>query len=44
MDHKTVGLVGVISALTPVATAITGQQNLIHSVHVTILNEPFPAN
>jgi Flp pilus assembly protein TadG len=30
--------------LTPVATAITGQQNLIHSVHVTVLNEPFPTN
>ena len=30
--------------LTPVAAAITGQLNLIHSVHVTVLNEPFPAN
>jgi Flp pilus assembly protein TadG len=30
--------------LTPVATAITGQQSLIHSVHVTVLNEPFPTN
>ena len=30
--------------LTPVAAAITGQQNLIHSVQVTVLNEPFPAN
>lgn len=30
--------------LTPMAAAITGQQNLIHSVQVTVLNEPFPAN
>jgi Flp pilus assembly protein TadG len=30
--------------LTPMAAAITGQQNLIHSVNVTVLNEPFPAN
>ncbi|HME26296.1 MAG TPA: hypothetical protein VKI44_34055 [Acetobacteraceae bacterium] len=30
--------------LTPMAVAIIGQQNLIHSVQVTVLNEPFPAN
>ena len=30
--------------LTPIAAAITGRQNLIHSVQVTVLNEPFPAN
>ena len=30
--------------LTPIAAAITGQQNLIHSVQVTVLNEPFSAN
>jgi Flp pilus assembly protein TadG len=30
--------------LTPMAAAITGQQNKIHSVHVTVLNEPFPTN
>jgi hypothetical protein len=30
--------------LTPIAVAITGQQNLIHSVQVTVLNEPFPSN
>jgi len=30
--------------LTPMAAAITGQQNLIHSVQVTVLNEPFSAN
>ena len=30
--------------LTPIAVAITGQQQLIHSVQVTVLNEPFPSN
>jgi Flp pilus assembly protein TadG len=30
--------------LTPVAVAITGQQQMIHSVRVTVLNEPFPSN
>jgi len=30
--------------LTPIAAAITGQQHMIHSVQVTVLNEPFPAN
>ena len=27
----------------PVAMAITGSQNLVHSVTVTVLNEPFPS-
>ena len=30
--------------LTPIATAITGNQRMIHSVQVTVLNQPFPAN
>ena len=30
--------------LTPLVAAITGHQNMIHSVHVTVLNEPFPTN
>jgi Flp pilus assembly protein TadG len=30
--------------LTPIATAITGQTQLIHHVHVVVLNEPFPSN
>ncbi len=30
--------------LTPIATAITGNQEMIHSVQVTVLNEPFPTN
>lgn len=30
--------------LTPIAVAITGQQQMVHSVQVTVLNEPFPAN
>jgi Flp pilus assembly protein TadG len=30
--------------LTPIATAITGQLQMIHSVHVTVLNEPFPSD
>jgi Flp pilus assembly protein TadG len=30
--------------LTPIAAAITGRQQLIHSVQVTVLNEPFPSN
>jgi Flp pilus assembly protein TadG len=30
--------------LTPIATAITGNQQMIHSVQVTVLNEPFPTN
>ncbi len=30
--------------LTPIAGAITGQRQLIHSVQVTVLNEPFPTN
>lgn len=28
--------------LTPIAVAITGQQQAIHTVQVTVLNEPFP--
>jgi len=30
--------------LTPIAVAITGQQQFVHSVQVTVLNEPFPTN
>ena len=30
--------------LTPIAVAITGNQQMIHSVQVTVLNEPFPSN
>jgi Flp pilus assembly protein TadG len=30
--------------LTPMAVTITGQQQLIHTVHVTVINEPFPSN
>jgi Flp pilus assembly protein TadG len=30
--------------LTPIAAAITGQQNMIHTAQVTVLNEPFPSN
>jgi Flp pilus assembly protein TadG len=30
--------------LTPIAAAITGQAQLVHSAKVTVLNEPFPAN
>ncbi|HET7883339.1 MAG TPA: TadE/TadG family type IV pilus assembly protein [Acetobacteraceae bacterium] len=30
--------------LTPIAVAITGQQQAIHSLQVTVLNEPFPTN
>jgi Flp pilus assembly protein TadG len=30
--------------LTPIAPAITGQQQLIHSVQVVVQNEPFPSN
>ena len=30
--------------LTPIAAAITGQQQMVHSVQVTVLNEPFPTN
>jgi Flp pilus assembly protein TadG len=29
--------------LTPVAAAITGKSQLVHSVTVTVINEPFPA-
>jgi Flp pilus assembly protein TadG len=30
--------------LTPIAAAITGQAQLIHTVHVTVQNEPFPTD
>jgi len=30
--------------LTPIAAAITGQSQMIHSIQVTVLNEPFPSN
>ena len=30
--------------LTPIAAAITGSPQLVHSAQVTVLNEPFPAN
>jgi TadE-like protein len=30
--------------LTPIAAVIAGQQQLVHSAKVTVLNEPFPAN
>jgi len=30
--------------LTPMAIAITGRQQFVHSVQVTVLNEPFPTN
>jgi Flp pilus assembly protein TadG len=30
--------------LTPIAAAIAGQSALIHTVQVTVLNEPFPSN
>jgi hypothetical protein len=30
--------------LTPMAMAITGAQQLVHSVTVTVLNEPFPSS
>ncbi len=30
--------------LTPIAAAITGQQQMIHHVQVTVLNEPFPTD
>jgi Flp pilus assembly protein TadG len=30
--------------LTPIAAAITGQPQMIHSVQVIVLNEPFPTN
>jgi Flp pilus assembly protein TadG len=30
--------------LTPFAVAITGQQQFIHTVRVTVLNEPFPSD
>jgi Flp pilus assembly protein TadG len=30
--------------LTPIAAAITGNPQMIHSVQVIILNEPFPSN
>lgn len=30
--------------LTPIAAAVTGQHQLVHSARVTVLNEPFPAN
>jgi len=30
--------------LTPVAVTITGHQQMVHSVQVTVLNEPFPAD
>ncbi len=30
--------------LTPIAAAITGNQQMIHSVEVIVLNEPVPAN
>ncbi len=30
--------------LTPIAVAITGNQNMMHTVHVTVLNEPFPSD
>jgi hypothetical protein len=29
--------------LTPTAIAIAGAQNLVHSLTVTVVNEPFPA-
>jgi len=29
--------------LTPMAMTITGAQQLLHSVTVTVVNEPFPA-
>lgn len=28
--------------LTPIAAAITGQSQIVHSVTITVLNEPFP--
>lgn len=30
--------------LTPIAAAITGHQQMVHSVQVVVLNEPFPSN
>jgi Flp pilus assembly protein TadG len=30
--------------LTPIAAAIAGEQQMIHRVQVTVLNEPFPSN
>ena len=30
--------------LTPIAAAITGDLSMVHSVAVTVLNEPFPSN
>jgi hypothetical protein len=30
--------------LTPIAIAITGSQQLVHTVAVTVLNEPFPSS
>ena len=30
--------------LTPIAVAITGAKQLVHSVTITVLNEPFPAS
>jgi Flp pilus assembly protein TadG len=30
--------------LTPIAVAIVGRQQLVHTVGVTVLNEPFPSN
>lgn len=30
--------------LTPIAAAITGSSQLVHTATVTVLNEPFPAN
>jgi hypothetical protein len=30
--------------LTPIAAAVTGSQRLVHTVAVTVLNEPFPSS
>jgi Flp pilus assembly protein TadG len=30
--------------LTPIAATITGQSQVVHSLQITVLNEPFPTN